>query len=150
MELKRCSVFHVSLRHLHYAFSNVSSNCMQEHSCTGCNYLISHHCVFSNCLLGAYKLHWLNLLSVWLFPGVGFQMCPQIACLSGCIITLVAFVWLLTTMHFEMCPQCACIIWYKVTLVALVQLFSSVCFQMSTQIAWIRAAKRTLVAFVWL
>ena len=51
------------------------------------------------------RLHWLHLLSVWRFPGVGFQMCPQIACLSGCIITLVAFVWLFTTMHFEMCPQ---------------------------------------------
>ena len=28
----------------------------------------------------------------WLFSTVGFQMCPQIACLIGCIVTLVAFV----------------------------------------------------------
>ena len=45
---------------------------------------------------------------------VPFQICPQIACRSGCIITLVAFVWLLSCVHaksyglhmFDFSPLC--------------------------------------------
>jgi len=35
---------------------------------------------------------------------VCFQMFPQIACLWGCKVTLVAFVWLFSTVRFQMSP----------------------------------------------
>ena len=50
-------------------------------------------------------------------------MCPQIACLKGCKITLVAFVGLFSTMGFLMSPQRT---WIRVTLVAFFWLFSTV------------------------
>ena len=61
---------------------------------------------------------------VWLFPAVRFQMCPQITCPRGCIVTLVTFVWLFSTVHFQMLPQMACLRRCKVTLVTFVWLFS--------------------------
>ena len=48
--------------------------------------------------------NWCNCLAT-----VCFQMGPQMACMSGCIITLVASVWLFSTLHFQMCPQIACL-----------------------------------------
>ena len=77
-------------------------------------------------------------------------MCPQIACMRGCKITLVAFVRLFATVGFQMLSQIACIRGYIVTLVAFVRPFSTVRFQMIPQIACIRGCKVTLVAFVWL
>ena len=44
-----------------------------------------------------------------------FQMCPQITCLRGCIVTLVAFVWLFSTVRFQMSLQIACLRGCKVT-----------------------------------
>ena len=35
-------------------------------------------------------------------------MFPQIVCLRGCIVTLVAFVGLFSTVYFQMCPQITC------------------------------------------
>ena len=39
------------------------------------------------------------------FSSVYFQMSPQMACLRGCKVTLVAFVWLFSTVYFQMSPQ---------------------------------------------
>ena len=86
---------------------------------------------------------------VWLFSTVCFQMLPQIACIRGCIITLVAFVGLLSTVRFEMSPQIACPRGRKVTLVAFVELFSTMYFQMSPQIACLRGCIVALVAFFY-
>ena len=47
-------------------------------------------------------------------------MSPQIACLSRCIVTLVAFIWLFSTVRFQMYPQNMCMGSCKVTLVAFV------------------------------
>ena len=74
-------------------------------------------------------------------------MCPQIACLKGCKITLVAFVGLFSTMGFLMSPQRT---WIRVTLVAFFLLFSTVCFRMSPQIACITGCIIILDALVWL
>ena len=41
-------------------------------------------------------------LFVRLFCNVCYQMFPQIACLWGCKVTLVAFVWLFSTVRFQM------------------------------------------------
>ena len=35
-------------------------------------------------------------------------MCPQIACMWWCKVTLVAFDWLFSTVRFQMSPQIAC------------------------------------------
>ena len=43
----------------------------------------------------------------WFVSTVRFQMSPQIDCLRGCKVTLVAFVWLFSTVNFQMCPQMA-------------------------------------------
>ena len=75
---------------------------------------------------------------------------PQIACLRGCIIALVAFVWLFSTVCFQMFPQRTWIRACKVTLVTFVWLLSTVLFQMWPQIACMNGCKVTLVAFVWL
>ena len=48
-----------------------------------------------------------------------------------------------------MCPQIACLRGCKITLVAFVELFFPMGFLMSPQRTWIRAAEVTLVAFVW-
>ena len=85
-----------------------------------------------------------------LFNTVRFQMSPQMACLRGCIVTLVAFIWLFSTVRFQMLPQIVCTRGCKVTLIAFVWLFSTVCFQMCPQIACPRGCKVTLVAFIWL
>ena len=61
-----------------------------------------------------------------------------------------AFVWFLLTVCFQMCPQISCTRGCIVTMVAFVGLFSAVCFQINSQTAWIRAGIFTLVAFVWL
>ena len=87
--------------------------------------------------------------SVWLFSNVRFQMFPQIACLRGGKVTLVAFVLLFLTVYFHMIPQSACIIQSKVTLVAFVWLFSTVRFQMCLQIACPKRGIVALIAFVW-
>ena len=39
-----------------------------------------------------------------LFSSMGFQMCPQIACLREHKITLVALMWLLSTMDYSNVP----------------------------------------------
>ena len=75
---------------------------------------------------------------------------PQIACLRGCIITMVAFVWLYSTMNFQVSPQIACLRGCVITLVAFVWLFTKMCFQMSLQTSNIRWCKVTLIAFFWL
>ena len=51
-----------------------------------------------------------------------FQMFPQIACLWGCIVTLVAFVWHFTAMSFKMHFQTVCPRRCTFTLVAFVWL----------------------------
>ena len=81
---------------------------------------------------------------------VGFQMCPQIACLGRSKVAKVAFVWLFSAVCFQMCPQIAFPRRGKVALVASVWLFSTVRFQMSPQIACPRRGKVALVALVWL
>ena len=55
-------------------------------------------------------------------------MCPQTACLRGCIVTLVAFVRFFSTVRFQMCPQSTGIKVCTVTLVAFVWLISTVGF----------------------
>ena len=37
-----------------------------------------------------------------------FQMPPQIACLCGCKVTLIAFIWLFSNVCFQMSPQITC------------------------------------------
>ena len=39
-----------------------------------------------------------------LFSSMGFQMCPQIACLREHKVTLVALMWLLSTMDYSNVP----------------------------------------------
>ena len=46
-------------------------------------------------------------------------MCPQVGCMRGCIVTLVAFIWPFSTVSFQMCPQNTCIRGCKHTLVAI-------------------------------
>ena len=77
-------------------------------------------------------------------------MSPQITCISGCIVALVAFVWLFSAVRFQMRPQTGCTRRCKITLAAFVWLFSTVCFQMPQKIACVRGCIVTLVAFVWL
>ena len=92
---------------LHCAFSNVSSNGLHErmHSCIGCICLTFLHCAFSNvssnCLSEWMQSH-IDCIC-WPLSTVGFRMSPQIACLRGCIITLVAFVGFFSTVSFGMC-----------------------------------------------
>ena len=83
-----------------------------------------------------------------LFNTVRYQMSPQMVCIRGCIITLVASVWLLSTVCFQMSPQMSCLRGCIVTLVAFVWLFSTVCFQMSPQMACPRGGIFTLVACI--
>ena len=64
----------------------------------------------------------------------GFQMCPQLACIRGCITTLFALVCLSSTVGFQMGPHTICPGICIVTLVAFVRLFPAVCIQMSPQI----------------
>ena len=47
-------------------------------------------------------------------------MCPQSACIIGCIVALVAFVWFFSTVSFQMCPQMAPVRRQIFTLVAFV------------------------------
>ena len=85
-----------------------------------------------------------------LFSTVCFRVCPQSACITGRIVTLVAFVRFFPSVRFQMCPQIACLRRCKVTLVAFVWLFSTVDFQMYPQCTWIRAGIIALFASVWL
>ena len=87
---------------------------------------------------------------VWLFPTVYFKMCPQIACPRRGKVTLVAFVWLFSTVRFQMCPQMTCTKRGIVTLVTFVWLFSTVYVQMSLQFTCFITCIITLVAFAWL
>ena len=52
------------------------------------------------------KSLWFHDLALFLrlFFNVCFQMFPQIACLWGCKVTLVAFGWLFSTVSFQMSP----------------------------------------------
>ena len=88
----------------------------------------------------------INLRIVSLFSTVFFHMCPQIACLKGCKITLITFVLLFSTVHFQMRLQSTCIRGCIFALVAFVWLFSTVYLQICPQIACIVR----LIAFVWL
>ena len=72
----------------------------------------------------------------------------QLACLRGCVVTLVAFVFLFSTVRFQMHPQIACPGRCKVTLVAFFRLFPTVYFQMRPQITCRRRCKIALVASV--
>ena len=92
------------------------------------------------------KSHSLHLFDV---STVRFQMCVEIASLSGRKVTLAAFVWLFSTVCFQMSPQSTCITGSKVTLVAFEWLFSTVCSQMCPQITCLRRCIVALVAFVW-
>ena len=67
-EKMQSDIGHIYSTFLHCAFSNVSSNCLSE--------MMQNHigCI---CLT---------------FSTVSFQMCPQMACLRRCIVTLVALV----------------------------------------------------------
>ena len=51
-------------------------------------------------------------------------MCPQLACLRGCKVTLITFVQLLSTVCFQVCLQMACSRRGIVTLHAFAWLFS--------------------------
>ena len=86
---------------------------------------------------------------VCFFSTVSFKLLTQRAWIIAGKVTLVAFVWLISTVRFQMCPQIACICWCKVTLVAHVWLFSTVCLQMCLQMACLRGCIVTLAAFVW-
>ena len=86
---------------------------------------------------------------VWLFSTVRFQMSPQISCLRRCIVALVAFVWLFSSVRFQMSPQITCLRRRIVTLVSFVWLFSTVRFQMCPQIACVHIHIIAMVAFVW-
>ena len=86
---------------------------------------------------------------VWLFSTVYFEMSPQSTWIRVCIFALHAFVWFFSTVCFQMCPQAVCPRWCKVALVTFVRLFPIVCFQMSPQMVCPRRCKVTLVAFVW-
>ena len=71
-----------------------------------------------------------------LFNIVRCQMSLQIACLWGCIVTLVTFVWLFSTVSFHMFPQIACMRRCIVALFAFVWLDSTVNFHMCPQSTW--------------
>ena len=87
---------------------------------------------------------------VWLvFIDVCFQMSPQTACLSGCIVTLFTLVRLFSTVYFQMCPQVACLRGCIITLVASDWFFSTVCHQMNFQTAWLRGCIVALVTLTW-
>ena len=93
----------------------------------------------------------LNIGSIYLaLSSVHFQMCPEMACLRGCILALVAFVWLFTIVCFQMVPQNVCTWRFLITPIAFVWPFSAVDFQMSPQIACLSGSKITLAAFVQL
>ena len=90
---------------LHCAFSNVPSNCLHQrmHSHIGCICLTFLHCVFSNESSNAMPAMMLSQTGCifLLFFSVGFQMNYQMACLRGCIVTLVAFIWPFSTVSFH-------------------------------------------------
>ena len=48
------------------------------------------------------KSHWLHLFGF--YSTVCSQMSPQITCMRGCIVTLIAYVWLFSIVCFQMCP----------------------------------------------
>ena len=77
------------------------------------------HALHSMCIFILCAFHCVGCICL-IFSTVCFQMCPQIACIRGCIVTLVAFVCLFSAVDFQMCPQCACIRGCIVTLVTLV------------------------------
>ena len=122
------------------------------HSHIGCIYLAFFHCAFLMCpQMACLRGYIVALIAfIWLFSAVRFQMGPQMACLRGCIVTLVAFVWLFSTVHFQMGPQMACLRGCIVTLVAFVWSFPSVRFHMCPQTAYLWGCKVTLGAFIWL
>ena len=98
-----------------------------------------------------YPIGWIYLwIFILLLSAVNFQMCPQIACLNGCKVTLVAFVWLFSTVVFQMPPQSACMRGCIVTLVAFVWLLSSVCFHVRPQMTFLRWCIVAQAAFVGL
>ena len=68
-----------------------------------------------------------------ILQNVCFKMSPQIMCMTGCIITLVAFVWLVTTVCLQMSPQITYLGGGIVTLFAFVWLFSTVYIQVCPQ-----------------
>ena len=93
-------------------FSNVSSNGLPEKMHSHRLHLVGFSPLWffkndsSNCL---HKQMYSHIGFIYLlFLAVHFQMFPQIACINGCIITLVAFVGLFSTVHFQMSPQMAC------------------------------------------
>ena len=124
--------------------SNCSPGMMHDH--IGCLFnfwmvtllsVIPFSPVLLSCLIYLFFLHC-----------VSFQMSPQMACLRGGIVTLVAFVKLFSTVPFHMCPQRTWMGACKVTLFAFLWLFATVCFQIHTHIACLRGCIITLVAFV--
>ena len=63
------------------------------HSHIGGIYLVFFHCAFLMCpQMACLRGYIVALIAfIWLFSAVRFQMSPQISCVSGCIITSVAF-----------------------------------------------------------
>ena len=86
---------------------------------------------------------------VWFFSTVCFQMSPQIARIRGCIVALVAFLWPFSTVCFQMCPQRPCMRGCIVAVMAFLWLFPTMGLQMSPQTSFLRGCICTLVAFVW-
>ena len=109
---------------------------------------VRFHVVHSKIYFYTLYTHAFLLCGVWLFSTVRFQMSPQIYCLRGGIVTLVAFVWPFSTVRFQMTPQSACLRRGIVTLVAFVWLFPTVRFQMCPQMNCLRRGKVALVALV--
>ena len=88
---------YICLSFLHCDFSNGSSNDLPErmHKHKGCICLSFLHCAFSNVSskhLDQSRHNHIGCICL-IFTTVHFQMSPQIACLRGCVITLVAFTW---------------------------------------------------------
>ena len=98
------------------------------HNHTACICLTFLRCVFSDASSNPLpeKRHSHIGCICWLFSDMSFQMKPQIVCLKGCTITLVAIVWHFPTVGFQMCPQMVCIRGCIITLLAFVD-FSSFC-----------------------
>ena len=72
----------------------------------------------------------------------------QVACLTRCIVTLVAFVRFFSWVDFQMCIQMACLYKCIVALIAFVWFLSRVSFQMGLQAFSPIRSKVTLVAYM--
>ena len=86
----------ICLTFLQCAFSNVSSNDFSErmHSHIGYICLTFLHFEVSNLSLNCLPVRMQSHIGcICFFSTVSFKMCPQSAWITGCKVTLVAFVW---------------------------------------------------------